>query len=54
MQSYVKILLSSIESAETCASGAAQTFHFFVALFYKGLTLISTMRRKLKNLSGSD
>jgi hypothetical protein len=45
---YVKIILSSIEGAETRPAGATQGFHFFVALFYKGTTILSTMRLKLE------
>ncbi|GGP53375.1 hypothetical protein GCM10009347_20260 [Shewanella algicola] len=49
-----KILLSSIEGTETRLAGGAQTVHFFVALSYKGITIISTMRLKLDSLSDSD
>tara|TARA_R110002050_G_scaffold172211_2_gene304480 strand:+ start:73 stop:222 length:150 start_codon:yes stop_codon:yes gene_type:complete len=47
--------ISSIEDTETSPAGATtQAFHFFVALFYKGTTILSTMRLKLENMTGSD
>jgi hypothetical protein len=48
------MIFSSIEAAETRPAGGAQAFHFFVALFHKGTTILSIMRRKLKSLSDSD
>ncbi len=35
-------------------SGGSQTFHFCVALTYKGTTILSSMRFELKSLSDSE